>query len=318
MITANDIYTSDDSERLLIIGNGFDLSLGLNTRYCDFANSEHWKVIKGEYFHAYLNKCRQTEKWFDLEETLGKYEKSMGHVRPIEFDCNKYNPNVNNDKVFFKMLCGGLKRYLEEEQNKDLLKESVACKILKTVVENGFFKKAYSFNYTDLRTLASKLQIDVNGMDIEHIHGCLKDGIVLGVPESVELSAKYDFLYKTSSEFYSSHPLPYSLDRASEVVIFGHSMSDNDYFYFEEFFEKQSSKEMKSEDGKHITFFTFDEDSRLSIVRQLRKHLKNRLSQLFARNKIQIIKTDGSDVKKLNAYIQELQDANLVNSIEFE
>lgn len=318
MNTSEDIFASDESEKVLIIGNGFDLSLGLNTRYCDFVQSDYWKTIQEEYFFAYLNKCRQTETWFDLEEILGKYEKSMGNVRPILFNSKNYWPNANNDKTFFFMLCDGLKCYLGEEQRKNLSQESVAAKILNAIAENGFFQKVYTFNYTNLALLAGKLQIDLNGLEIEHIHGNLNEGIVLGVPETVELSINYDFLYKTSNVFYGSHPLPYSLNRASEVVIFGHSMSDNDYFYFKEFFEKQSSTGLSCKDGKQITFFTYDENSRLSIVRQLRKHLKGRLTQLFARNKIQIIKTDGSDDARIAKYIQKLQETSLVNSIRLD
>lgn len=30
------------SKKVFIIGNGFDLDLGMNTRYSDFAKSEYW------------------------------------------------------------------------------------------------------------------------------------------------------------------------------------------------------------------------------------------------------------------------------------
>lgn len=31
---------------ILILGNGFDLDLGLPTKYSDFANSEYWPKVK--------------------------------------------------------------------------------------------------------------------------------------------------------------------------------------------------------------------------------------------------------------------------------
>lgn len=309
-------FTNNDSEKIFIIGNGFDLSLGLKTRYCDYASSNLWPMkFSNEYFCAYLNNCKKKKDWFDIEEILGKYENSMGNFRPVELNFQKFNPTASNDKALFQLLCTGLKNYLKQEQTKSLVKNSPAGRILKGIAKNGFFQKVYTFNYTDLSVIADKLEIDLGSIDIEHIHGSLKDGIVLGVPENIKLSPEYDFMYKTSSEFYGSHPLPYSLDKASEVVFFGHSMSDNDYFYFEDFFNKQAALDLKKEDGKSIIFFTYNEDSRLAIIRQLRKSLRNRLPQLISQNKFQIIKTDGTDEIRINAFLQHLEDCNIINSI---
>ena len=41
---------------LLIVGNGFDLDLGLQTRYSDFWDSDRWKVIKNTCPEQYLIK----------------------------------------------------------------------------------------------------------------------------------------------------------------------------------------------------------------------------------------------------------------------
>lgn len=100
---ADEVFTKPNSDRLLIIGNGFDLSLGLETKYSDFARSDKWpNQISNEYYFAYLNNKKNTEYWFDLEQVLGAYEKSMGNVRPIEFNCQKYHPQAGNDLFFSK------------------------------------------------------------------------------------------------------------------------------------------------------------------------------------------------------------------------
>lgn len=60
-------------KRLLIIGNGFDIDLGLRTRYSDFANSESWEKLTrstlgfNQDLLSALIAARQIEAWFDIE-----------------------------------------------------------------------------------------------------------------------------------------------------------------------------------------------------------------------------------------------------------
>lgn len=56
--------------RLLIIGNGFDLDLGRKTRYSDFAKSEFWLKNLDSQLYGYLNKKSQIERWFNLDGEL--------------------------------------------------------------------------------------------------------------------------------------------------------------------------------------------------------------------------------------------------------
>ena len=64
-------------KRLLIIGNGFDLDLGRNTRYSDFAKSEFWPKNLKSQLYRYLSQKSQIEKWFDLEGELANYVTSV-------------------------------------------------------------------------------------------------------------------------------------------------------------------------------------------------------------------------------------------------
>ena len=48
----------------LVIGNGFDLDLGMNTRYSDFAKSEYWpKDVSSSSFNLkqYLNERKEMD-----------------------------------------------------------------------------------------------------------------------------------------------------------------------------------------------------------------------------------------------------------------
>ena len=53
--------------RLLIIGNGFDLDLGRKTRYSDFAKSEFWPKDLDSDLYEHLNQKSKIERWFHLE-----------------------------------------------------------------------------------------------------------------------------------------------------------------------------------------------------------------------------------------------------------
>lgn len=61
-------------KRLLIIGDGFDLDLGRNTRYSDFAKSGFWAKNLKSQLYRYLSQKSQIEKWFDLEGELANIQ----------------------------------------------------------------------------------------------------------------------------------------------------------------------------------------------------------------------------------------------------
>ena len=77
---------------VLIIGNGFDLDVGLKTRYVDFALSEYWpfknaKLYVGCETLAYtLNKKASLEKWFDVEEVLYEYARKGREINLSSMD----------------------------------------------------------------------------------------------------------------------------------------------------------------------------------------------------------------------------------------
>ena len=65
---------------VLIIGNGFDLDLGMHTSYRDFAKSKLWPFDSPIYDKGlgyYLNQKKHTENWFDLERELANYALSL-------------------------------------------------------------------------------------------------------------------------------------------------------------------------------------------------------------------------------------------------
>ena len=278
------------SKKVFIIGNGFDLDLGMNTGYSDFAKSENWPQDSdvNSCLSHYLKAKRNIGKWFDLEKELLLYAREAEKRFNIR---HLHASHVEKNRSFYNNLVSGLTDFLREEEKKDIKNNSVAAKVLKAVIDNGYFSSIYSFNYTDLYKIARKMGIDSH-FSYEHVHGSLKDNsIILGVEEKSDLIPGYQFLYKTYNQHYESHAIQYDMLEADEVVFFGHSLGDNDYHYFQMFFRNQCRDNMTRKDGKRITIFTFDEKSRIEILEQLRQMNDKKTDLLFNQNKMQLICT---------------------------
>ena len=82
------------SEKIVIIGNGFDLSLGLKTSYKDFIESDSFTLLlkKENSLTIYLNGKQEINNWVDIEKELTEYSKL------VPYDKSK----VKNDFKEFK------------------------------------------------------------------------------------------------------------------------------------------------------------------------------------------------------------------------
>lgn len=285
------------SKKVFIIGNGFDLDLGMNTRFSDFANSEDWPFNYSLSNLAYhLQKRAKIEKWFDLEKELLHYAKGS-IVRNLELD-----------KHSFEELTERLSLYISREESKQLNASSVAAQVLKAVIANGYFESIYSFNYTDLYGIAHRIGIH-DEFKYEHVHGSLKEhSIILGFEEQTDVCPGYEFMYKTFSPYYESHPIQYDMLEADEVVFFGHSLGHNDYHYFKAFFLSQCRDGMTRKDSKRVTFFTYDNASAIEILFQLRQMNEKKTNLLYNLNNFQIICTKDVSSKRLDSFLQRMND----------
>ena len=101
----------NEPKNSLIIGNGFDIDLGLNTRFSDFANAkDFWPENDGSKLSAYLESKKSVEKWFNLEGALREYAMSVSG----EFGVG---PRTNSegdaaDFAYFEKVRLGLMDYL--------------------------------------------------------------------------------------------------------------------------------------------------------------------------------------------------------------
>lgn len=198
-----------------ILGNGFDIQLGLQSRYSDFLR-EYVKIDPHDddsiaEFKQYLAQNLTQELWSDAEKGMGVY---LGQFSDATIET--YNERIED---FESKLAEYLKRqqdrcsYSESkkisERFKDFLFNSFADALASRGNELGIFKREdntfrfISFNYTNLlenikqccisnsntirtRSVQGATCSDYWGKII-HVHGILDDQIIMGVNDESQL-----------------------------------------------------------------------------------------------------------------------------------
>lgn len=256
----------------LILGNGFDLALNLNTRFSNYVNSAYWPF--SDEYHAiddclynflykYSKKANKPDTWIDLEGALLEYaitrsKSPIFHNNIIDFDRNTYSNLVN-----------GFIDYLNKEVipliNIDCKRNINLLKLFASIKRNNEF--IYSFNYTPTQRILRYFNINA---PVVHIHGSLdndKYPPILGINDNVDIIDDYKFLRKSWKESYENHNLNDDIFSSDFVIFYGLSFGVSDFVYFEKFFNYEILHHNPANPKKEIHIFTYDENSRISILR---------------------------------------------------
>lgn len=251
------------NKTLYIIGNGFDLYHGLDTRYDTFGKflkKNYWEIYNNLIDYISLPPISENSKGFHKESLWADFESALANI-DIEYTLNEhtdYLPNLSSDDYrdsdlhamqqvmerFVQTLTNNLKDAFREFILQVKIHKSIEHKLIN--IEDGSL--FLNFNYTD--TLEKLYKIDPK--NIVYIHNKAKDndkGIILGHgldPE--EISRKYkiippeglneeelDLWRQEQSDNYD-----YSYDSAKEELI----------YYF-----GKSFKNTKEIINQHYSFF---------------------------------------------------------------
>ena len=217
--------------KILIIGNGFDLNLGLKTKYSDFLQSLEFKKLRENpknFLFRYLDfiheQARQPQQWVDIEHELKEYanllalqntkfsESDFGIEVCYYLNTQQINEVLNSNRVHIKQhftnLKEALQNYLDYEittfkRNTQSIIKTQSYKLLRHgyLRENPSedqsyinFDQIYTFNYTNALDLIgfSESRFAKN-TQIFHMHGSIKSkNIVFGV-EDGSVQIKYAF-----------------------------------------------------------------------------------------------------------------------------
>lgn len=229
--------------KLYIIGNGFDLDLGIKSSYNDFFKSSQFeKLIKPNSdcdFAKYLSKQVNNNtniKWVDIEIELKRYVNNI---------CSK---SATSFKEEFNSLTKALQSYLLSVNvfnTNDESKGSVllAKKIINDLHSNQSTTRIINFNYTsNIVKLVEKFNrknYSTELIDLIHVHGKLDDEIILGIEDGALIEQKEDFVFlkKGMYQVYTNNKWHQSYLGANEITIFGHSLGESDQDVFKPMFQ---------------------------------------------------------------------------------
>lgn len=294
---------------VLVIGNGFDLDLGLNSRYSDFYKSSCWPFSRRNTPLAqFLEKKFEINDWLDIEEALAEYGRKTSI---ITYDTSKY------DEEDFNTLKSAFNKYILREQENFEYKESTASRLFAAVLENGYFEDIFSFNFTDLSFIAKEKLGIKKRFDYSHVHGKAADGTaILGVGDYADVRDTDDFMYKSFAKSYSPPLMIPTLLNANRVIIFGMSLGRVDYQYFDDFFKRVivGYEDDGLGDCKDIIIFTYNEESRRKILRNLQSMTDHKLGRLYTRSNFRVFCTaDSIDDKGISELIYDLKKNSKAN-----
>ena len=265
------------AELALIIGNGFDLDMGLPSRYSDFADSPEFHDLARRMHNMYfeeerenslvlqIQKASYNSNWFDIEEEIHKYV-----VNHQCFDDNM----IRMVRSEFDHLKKALSNYLKRiTANFTADKNKLSTYLYYRLRECPLTATEIYFNYTSPQQyLKMPIQLEIfNGGQhwFSFVHGSLRENdIVLGcdLQAGEEVNRQLSFMYKYNMLNRANHVARNILE-AKEIIFFGHSMNDMDFCYFREFFKEASASPKPI---RHLTIITYDEESERTIKDNIR------------------------------------------------
>ncbi len=247
-----DIFTK---HAVLILGNGFDVALGYNTKYSDF--------YKSETFGRYAT-----------ESKLGKHIKeNITGPNWADLECGLYD-FAKNDELF---VYNGTdeERLIAFRDDFKKLKEALCCFLLQEqshkpnptsnipALLSEWFRfnlQVITFNYTSIdiniikRYTPSKQKQEYveNSNLFIYQHGSLNDiytgsanppsNIVLGIDESQAIHKNYTFLYKNQQPRLKVRDFLNYIRDIDVIIIYGCSIGPSDTFYFKKIFNSFQNK----------------------------------------------------------------------------
>lgn len=251
---------------LYIIGNGFDLNLGLETSYNHFY--EYYKNVKSDNTNVQKlkeNISKKFDSWSDLELALGNYTQHLDNIEDLDDilidigdELSKYLHQEEkklekyeiNQKMFFDFLSFPENLFLPAD--KEELSEQK-----KKWSNHHWNLNIFTFNYTSAiekilgenkknvllnnHTGAAQIQLG----EVNHIHGYLDNNMVIGVNDKSQIANEsfhdnrdvLESIVKTDCNRANRNNIDRQftnrINGANLICIFGSSIGDTDNKWWE-------------------------------------------------------------------------------------
>ncbi|MCM1139302.1 MAG: bacteriophage abortive infection AbiH family protein [Muribaculum sp.] len=309
---------------VVIIGNGFDLNLGMPTSYRDFIESPECQQLIRNRENYIINRIYNNYRlvnWTDIENELKNFAQ--------EFNI-KITSTARIKREYLDIVYG-LRNYLYRIQKESDLKDTLiplhvnshAGRMLNLICKYPKSFEVFNFNYTSLAASAKKLGYikDETILPCEHVHGSIANkDIIVGFEDYADNVEAFSYMIKTFNvRYHHGANIRKSLSEATDVIIFGHSLGSTDYQYFQQFFSDISDSSNKKKYPVRIYIVTASEESKNQIFDQLRNMNHKNTNILYTQNRIRTFCT--TDFKSMLYFyhtIKEFQYRIEAENILFE
>ena len=323
--------SATDCKVTFIIGNGFDLNLGLKTKYLDMYEG----YIKEPSIIGYIGEFKKTlqnqipyEKWGDFELGMAKYAKNFSSEKQL-IEC------VRDFKRY-------LVNYLKGEENK--LEETLSnitntmpinmeldnsfkhfysglipndARVIESIMNNKMIDvNIITFNYTDcmerLLDYGSRPFVLTTHSPI-HIHGKLNEDVVLGadnlaqlneIPYTLTKKGKRAFLKPQFNEQYDTKRLNDTINTlySSDIICtYGFAMGETDKMWVDIIIDW-----LVDSSSHHLVHFQHDET-------EYHRYNSDEIMEVEEDKKIALLKRFGKENEDLLAQIHIPIGYNIFN-----
>ena len=246
----------------IIIGNGFDINLGLPTGYENFIESAQFETLinNGNQLAVHLKNNYNLKNWIDIEKELSLYS--------MEGATESYKKEYDD-------LSASLTDYINDIDYLKMKKHGAAYDLMHQIAKGKSFI-ILDFNYTkSIRLLLSNFGLSDERIELCHlkVHGeAEKRNIVFGVEDKAPIKPEHVFIRKAYNKSFKALNFTELYKNVSSVMFFGHSLGESDHTYFKELFQNSClniSGTLQCTYRKNFYFFHYKEDGYYRLMQQL-------------------------------------------------
>jgi len=217
-------------KKIIIIGNGFDLNLGLLTSYSHFLESSNFNelLMESNQIAINLHNKKNLENWVDVEACLKDY-------------ADQYSKQNDSYDVFKSNYIELLKKFSEYLNSLDYNKINKESKAYNFIVSSAIHGNEtanvliYNFNYTPtIKNILIKCgwsERDFREKHV-HVHGNLDSDIIFGIQDNTSKTKIHTLIKKATRPGFKSCNLPEDLQKGYDIAVFGYSLGVTDEMYF--------------------------------------------------------------------------------------
>lgn len=296
----------------LILGNGFDLNLGLPTSFRDFLKSHYFRnLLPDNKLCQYMQNVADSNMgWVDVEYELANYsmiypkdadlkydyidlrQALADYIGEVDYEIKEIDTDSQAYLSFGDYFFGSVGQH----RNDSLViinfnyTHSIT-KLKRRLYGNGFMSRLLEF----AEALSPLMGEDNPFSDIKFLypHGAVDTGIVFGVDDAALISPKHTFLKKSTCLSYDPFN-PNILQRADKVIFWGHSLGESDHAYFIDFFSAQASGHSKR---KEIVVTYYGEDGYDSLIEQLDVLTNHNIRGLKVYNSLKLVDSSSQECR---------------------